>query len=46
MATAGVAVAASNEDALLAYNKGDFATAFRLYRSLAEQGDPNAQEAL
>jgi len=46
VATAGVAVAGSYEDALLAYNKGDFATAFRLYRSLAEKGNPYAQEAL
>ena len=43
---AGNAFAATYEDALLAYNKGDFATALRLYRPLAKRGDTRAQEAI
>lgn len=46
MAVAGTAVAASSADALLAYDKRDFATAFAIYRDLAERGDATAQYAL
>ena len=31
------------EDALAAHGRGDYATALRLYRPLAEQGDAGAQ---
>jgi TPR repeat protein len=34
------------EDAIAAYNRGDFATALRGLRGLAEQGDPAAQYKL
>jgi TPR repeat protein len=34
------------EDAIAAYNSGDYATAFRLLRPLAEQGDGAAQYKL
>lgn len=34
------------EDAAAAYDKGDYATALRLYRSLADQSDANAQDNL
>ena len=34
------------EDAVVAYQKGDYATALRLYRSLAEQGHAGAQYKL
>ena len=39
----GVAVAGPNEDAKAAYQRGDYATAVRLWRPLAEQGDARAQ---
>ena len=42
----GAAAAASYDDALLAYNKGDFPTALRQFRSLAERGDTRSQDAL
>ena len=38
-----VAVSGSFEDARDAYNSGDYATAERLWRPLAEQGDADAQ---
>jgi TPR repeat protein len=31
------------EDATAAYKRGDFATAFRIFKALAEQGDASAQ---
>lgn len=34
------------EDAAAAYKRGDYANAVRLYRTLAEQGDPRAQNSL
>lgn len=41
---ANVSVPAGDfEDAFAAYNDGDYATAFRLWQPLAEQGDANAQ---
>jgi uncharacterized protein len=43
---AGSAAAGPFEDAVAAYNKGDYATALRLMRSLAEQGDASAQVQL
>jgi len=46
MAIAGAAMAATYSDAQLAYDKKDFATAFAIYRDLAERGDVGAQYAL
>ena len=40
---AGTAVAGPFEDALAAHKRGDFATALRLFRPLANQGNANAQ---
>ena len=40
---AGPAVAGPFEDGLVAVNKGDYATALRLWRPLAEQGNASAQ---
>ncbi|HKT76508.1 MAG TPA: tetratricopeptide repeat protein [Sphingobium sp.] len=34
------------EDAAAAYKRGDYGNAMRLYRSLADQGDPRAQNSL
>jgi S1-C subfamily serine protease len=34
--------AVASDEALAAYNRGDFATALRLWRSLADQGQPDA----
>ena len=39
----GLAVAGPFEDATKAYNRGDYKTAYSLFKSLAEQGDANAQ---
>lgn len=33
-------------DALIAYDQGDFASALKLWKSLAEKGDPDAQRNL
>ena len=46
VAIAGAAVAGPLEDAEAAYGRDDYATALRLFRSLAEQGDATAQEHL
>jgi hypothetical protein len=46
LAVAGTAVAGSFEDAFLAQQQGDYATALRLYKSLADQGDAHAQYSL
>jgi TPR repeat protein len=43
-AVAGAAVAGPFEDAKAAYDKGDYPTALRLFRSLADQGDAVAQQ--
>jgi TPR repeat protein len=43
---AGPAVAGPHEDAYAAYTKGDYATALRLLRPLADQGDAGAQNGL
>jgi TPR repeat protein len=40
---AGPAVAGPYEDAVAAYDKGDYATALRRFRHLAEQGNAKAQ---
>ncbi len=40
---AGVAVAGPWEDGWAAFKRGDYATAMKLWRPLAEQGDANAQ---
>ena len=34
------------EDGMAAYNRGDYMPAIRLFRSLAEQGNPKAQNVL
>lgn len=39
MSGAAPAVAGPLEDGFAAYNKGDYATALRLWRALADQGD-------
>jgi TPR repeat protein len=46
MASSGVAFADPFDDAIAAYDRGDYATAVRLCRPLAEQGDAQAQNAL
>jgi TPR repeat protein len=43
LASAPPAMAEPFEDGLAASQRGDFATALRLWRPLAEQGDPRAQ---
>jgi hypothetical protein len=43
---ASAAVAGQFEDATAAYDRGDYATALRLLRPLAEQGDADAQTNL
>jgi hypothetical protein len=42
----GGALAGPLEDAQAAYQRGDYETSLRLWRSLAEQGDPRAQYVL
>ena len=42
-AVAGASSAGPYEDAVAAYERGDYATAVRLWRPLAERGDPGAQ---
>ena len=42
----GAANAGPFDDALAAANRGDYATAFRLYRPLADQGNASAQDNL
>ena len=37
------ALAGPWEDGMVAYNRGDYVRAFRLFRPLAEQGNPKAQ---
>ncbi len=39
----GAAMAGPYEDGKAAYNRGDYATAFKLWLPLAEQGDATAQ---
>jgi TPR repeat protein len=46
LALAATAVAGPYEDATLAYKKGDYAAALRLYRPLAQRGNAEAQDAL
>ena len=43
---AGPAVAGPYDDGIEAYAKGDYATAMRLFRPFADQGDANAQNNL
>ena len=43
VAIGGVATAGPFEDAVANYRRGDYATALRLWHSLAEQGDADAQ---
>lgn len=45
-ANSGVAFADAFDDAIAAYDRGDYPTAVRLVRPLAEQGDAQAQNAL
>jgi TPR repeat protein len=40
------AVAGPWEDGMAAYNRGDYVPAIRLFRPLAEQGNPKAQNVL
>src|SRR5450432_2135566 len=40
------AVAGPWEDGMAAYNRGDYTPAIRLFRPLAEQGNPKAQSVL
>ena len=40
------AVAGPWEDGMAAYNRGDYVPAIRLFRALAEQGNPKAQSEL
>ena len=44
----GVAGAAAGpwEDGMAAYNRGDYVPAIRLFRPLAEQGNPKAQSVI
>jgi TPR repeat protein len=42
----GITIADPLEDGVAAYERGDFATALRLFQSLAEQGDASAQSNL
>jgi TPR repeat protein len=46
IAMAGGAFAASYDDAMTAYDNGDYATALKLLRPLAERGDTNAQYSI
>ena len=46
LAVAGPAAAGPREDAAAAYSRGDYATAFGLWRQEAEQGDGSAQALL
>lgn len=46
LALSATALAGPYEDAQAAYAKGDYATALRLYRPLAQRGNAKAQEAL
>ena len=43
MTLAGTALAGPLEDAAAAYNRGDYATAVRLWQPLANGGDADAQ---
>jgi hypothetical protein len=40
------AVAGPWEDGMAAYNRGDYVPAIRLFRPLAEQGNPKAQNVI
>ena len=40
---AGAAIAGPDEDVLAAWRRGDYATAYRLWGPVADQGDPDAQ---
>ena len=46
MLITGLAMAGPSEDAKQAYDRGDYETAYRLYKSLAERGSPVAQSNL
>jgi hypothetical protein len=46
LVVAAPAAAGPWEDAVVAYNRGDYATALRLWRPLAEQGNVKAQYKL
>jgi len=45
-AIAGAATAGQREDAQRAFDTGDFATALKIYRQLAERGDADAETAI
>jgi TPR repeat protein len=40
------ALAGPREDGMVAYNRGDYVPAIRLFRPLAEQGNPKAQNQI
>ena len=42
----GSALAGPWEDGMVAYNRGDYVPAIRLFRPLAEAGDPKAQSVI
>lgn len=44
--SSGIAFAGQFEDSITAYDRGDYATAVRLLRPLAEQGNAQAQNSL
>ncbi len=44
--TLGLAAPAGFDEGAAAYNRGDYATAIRVWRPLAEQGNANAQSML
>ena len=46
LAPFGTATAGPLEDGQAAYQKGDYATALKIYRPLAEQGNASAQTAI
>jgi uncharacterized protein len=46
VAMSGAAVAGPFEDGIAAYQRGDYATAYRLWRPLADQGNADAQDNL
>jgi TPR repeat protein len=41
-----IALAGPWEDGMAAYNRGDYVPAIRLFRPLAEKGNPNAQSVI
>ena len=46
LVSASAAMAGPWEDGMAAYNRGDYVPAIRLFRPLAEQGNPKAQNVM